>query len=239
MATIERMPLPRYGPQPSFGTTAPITPAITTPTKRAAPMSRGRITKPYSRMRRTTFRLPRSAQHGSVQGGGPPCRTVLLRFAPQPYQHPAQQTGDKGHDRAENGDHRPQQGVGDGDAVDSGLRRREQERRGGGPAGPVAAARRPSRGLRRRSKAPAARRTGLAFNTGRKPPPPRCRSTNSGEMHTESRPAARKPNNRYGAIWPSTCQLSHATLTTISIADMFSRVERNSFRSLHSIVGTE
>ena len=77
MATIERMPLPRYGPQPSFGTTAPITPAITTPTKRAAPMSRGRITKPYSRMRRTTFRLPRSAQHGSVQGGGPP--------APEPF----------------------------------------------------------------------------------------------------------------------------------------------------------
>ena len=52
----------------------------------------------------------------------------------------------------------------------------------------------------------------VAFSTGRNPRPPRCRSTNSGEMHTESRPAAKKPNNRYGAIWPSTDQLSRRML---------------------------
>ncbi len=222
MATIERMPPPRYGPQPSFGTTAPITPAITTPTNRAAPMSRGRITKPYSRMRRTTFRLPRSVQHGFGAGRRAAAARTVCSASPNSHTSaPPSKPGDKGDDRPEDGDHRPQQGVGDGDAVDAGLGRREQERRGGGPAGPVAADRGRHRDHAARAQAPAARRTALAFNTGRKPPPPRCRSTNSGEMHTESTPAARKPNNRYGAIWPSTSQLSHATLTTISIADMF------------------
>ena len=57
----------------------------------------------------------------------------------------------------------------------------------------------------------------VAFHTGRNPRPPKCRSTNSGEMHTESTPAARKPNNRYGAIWPSTDQLSRTTLIRSSL----------------------
>ncbi len=35
-----------------------------------------------------------------------------------------------------------------------------------------------------------------ALTTGPKPRPPRCRSTNSGEMQTESTPAIRKPNSR-------------------------------------------
>ena len=38
----------------------------------------------------------------------------------------------------------------------------------------------------------------VAFSTGRKPRPPKCRSTNSGKMQTERMPAARKPNSRYG-----------------------------------------
>ena len=56
-----------------------------------------------------------------------------------------------------------------------------------------------------------------AFSTGTNPRPPKCRSTNSGEMQTESTPATKKPNSRYGAIWPSTDQLSRAMPTAISI----------------------
>ena len=128
MATIERMPRPKYASHPFRGTTTPITPAITTPSNSAAPISRGRTTKPYSSARRRTLCLPLPVQQASVQCGcAPPPGPLLLRLAQQPYQQAAEQAGEKGDDGPEHGNHRPQQGLSDGDAVDAGLRRGQQE----------------------------------------------------------------------------------------------------------------
>ena len=105
-------------------------------------MSRGRTTKPYSNARHTTFRLPLPVQQASWHCGG--CAVAgPLRFglAQQHTSSPPSSPVAKATIGPEDGKHRPQQGVGDGDAVDAGLRRGEQKRGGGGAAGPVAAER--------------------------------------------------------------------------------------------------
>jgi len=55
-----------------------------------------------------------------------------------------------------------------------------------------------------------------AFTTDATPRPPRCRSTHLEEMPTDSIPAIRKPNKRYGAIWPSNRQLSPMIIDRVS-----------------------
>ena len=47
-----------------------------------------------------------------------------------------------------------------------------------------------------------------AFSRGGSPFEPRCLSTDSGEIRTESRPAIKKPKRRYGDIIASVCQRS-------------------------------
>ena len=48
----------------------------------------------------------------------------------------------------------------------------------------------------------------VAFSTGRKPRPPRCRSTSFCETKTDNSPATKNPNNRYGDIAPTVVQKS-------------------------------
>ncbi len=59
-----------YGFNSLAGTRAVIAPAMTTPINRAMPMSRGRVTNPYSRARRTMFREPSPEQQLSWHSGG-------------------------------------------------------------------------------------------------------------------------------------------------------------------------
>ncbi len=46
----------------------------------------------------------------------------------------------------------------------------------------------------------------VAFTTGPRPLPPRCRSVHSGEIQTDIKPASANPNNKYGAISRMTSQ---------------------------------
>ncbi len=59
----------------------------------------------------------------------------------------------------------------------------------------------------------------LALKTWPRPRPPRWCSTHSGEMKTESTPATKKPNSRYGAISASTdhdaTRISRAMFMTV------------------------
>jgi hypothetical protein len=51
----------------------------------------------------------------------------------------------------------------------------------------------------------------VAFTTGPKPGPPRCRSVHSAEIHVESKPANAKPKSKKGDISPRTSQVAKAT----------------------------
>ena len=56
----------------------------------------------------------------------------------------------------------------------------------------------------------------VAFNTGQRPLPPRWRSMVWGENATDSTPATRKPNSRYGAISPRVAQKSPGMVSSLS-----------------------
>ena len=62
----------------------------------------------------------------------------------------------------------------------------------------------------------------VAFTTGPKPLPPRCRSVHSGEIQIDSKPANAKPNNKNGAISRMTSQHCERKLKKNSGMDTYS-----------------